>query len=65
MTLQMQAAIDTEKYERAAKLRDMLFQLQNVSEKQSIVFDKDISGIYAHIDEREKYWLRVIVTIEE
>lgn len=65
MTVQMQAAIDSEKYEWAAKLRDMLFQLQNVSEKQSIVFDTDISWVYAHIDEREKYWLRVVVTIEE
>jgi excinuclease UvrABC nuclease subunit len=43
MNMQMQHAVDSEKYERAAKLRDMVFQLQNVSQKQSIVFDTDIS----------------------
>lgn len=43
MSQQMQHAIDTQKYERAAKLRDMVYQLQNVSQKQSMVFDTDIS----------------------
>lgn len=65
MNMQMQHAVDSEKYERAAKLRDMVFQLQNVSQKQSIVFDTDISWLYTHIDEREKYWLWVVVTIQE
>lgn len=65
MTQQMQHAIDGEKFERAAKLRDMVFQLQNVSQKQSIVFDADISWVYTHIEERDKYWLWVVVTIQE
>ena len=43
MDVQMQSAIERENYERAAKLRDMIYQLQAVSEKQSIVFDTDIS----------------------
>lgn len=65
MTMQLQSAVELENYEWAAKIRDMLFQLQWVSKTQSIVFDASISGIYCHIDERDKYFLWVVVTIQE
>jgi len=56
-------AIKLQNFERAAKLRDMFHNLQNVTDQQTVVLDTQKTGIYAMIVEQEKRYVRGILNL--
>jgi len=63
--LQIQSAIDAENFERAAKLRDIYLQIENLTEKQTVVLPKGISGYICQIKEISGRLVYIILNFYE
>ncbi len=54
-------AVSLQNFERAAKLRDMYHNLQNVTDQQTVVLDTQKTGIYAMIVEQKERYVRGVL----
>ncbi len=63
--IQIQSAIDDENFERAAKLRDIYLQIENLTEKQTVVLPKSISGYICQIREISGWFVYVVLNFYE
>lgn len=62
---QIQSAIDAENFERAAKLRDIYLQIENLTEKQTVVLPKSISGYICQLREISGRFVYVVLNFYE
>lgn len=62
---QIQSAIDDQNFERAAKLRDIYLQIENLTEKQIVVLPKRISGYICQIKEISGWFVYVVLNFYE
>lgn len=62
---QIQSAIDVENFERAAKLRDIYLQIENLTEKQTVVLPKGISGYICQIREMSGWFVYIVLNFYE
>jgi len=54
-------AVSLQNFERAAKLRDMYHNLQNVTDQQTVVLETQKTGIYAMIVEQKERYVRGVL----
>ena len=62
---QIQKAVDVENFERATKLRDIYLQIENLTEKQTVVLPKSISGYICQIKEISGWFVYVVLNFYE
>lgn len=65
ITDEIDHAVDKENFERAAKLRDMYNHAEYLSDKQTVVFDKNIEATYTTIMPHGNFLIWVVLTVVE
>ena len=63
--LQIQKAVDGENFERATKLRDIYLQIENLTEKQTVVLPKSISWYICQIKEISGWLVYIVLNFYE
>lgn len=61
----IESAIQQENFERAAKLRDIYFHIDQFTEKQTVEFAKAITGYLLQIRLIGKQWVYVLLNFYE
>jgi len=63
--LQIQKAVDGENFERATKLRDIYLQIENLTEKQTVVLPKSTSWYICQIKEISGWFVYIVLNFYE
>lgn len=62
---QIELAAKTEKFERAAKLRDIYLQIENLTEQQTVVLPKNSSGYFCVLQKISSWRVYIILNFYE
>jgi excinuclease ABC subunit C len=58
-------SIETQNFERAAKLRDIYKNMDQFSQKQTVIIETTHNGIVANIIQLDKKWIVVVVVLQK